>query len=112
MPRTIVITGCSTGIGQEAALHLARSGHQVFASCRNPGGAEELNQRIADENLDLPVLALDLLDQDSIDQCINTVVEQAGRLDASQSAGPFIFWLAAARNKKNARLVRAGRLET
>ncbi len=77
----ILITGCSTGIGQEAAIHLAKAGHQVFASCRNPAGAEELNQRIADENLELPVLPLDLLDQGSIDACIGSVIEQAGRLD-------------------------------
>jgi len=77
----ILITGTSTGIGQEAAIQLARVGHQVFASCRNPAGAAELKQRIADEKLDVTVLPLDLLDQHSIEACIGAVLEQAGRID-------------------------------
>ncbi|MEP5763455.1 MAG: SDR family oxidoreductase [Halieaceae bacterium] len=77
----ILITGSSTGIGQEAAIQLSRSGHQVYASCRNPAGADELKQRIADEKLGVEILALDLLDADSINSCINTVLEREGRLD-------------------------------
>ncbi len=77
----ILITGCSTGIGQETAIQLSKAGHQVFATCRNPASADELNQRIGTEAPDAKVLALDLLDQASIDNCVASVVEQAGRLD-------------------------------
>jgi len=49
----ILITGSSTGIGQEAAIHLARAGHRVFASCRNPEGAVDLRRRISEEKLDV-----------------------------------------------------------
>ena len=77
----ILITGCSTGIGQEAAIHLAKQGHQVYASCRNPAGADELNARIADESLDVKVLALDLLNPESAQQAVQSVVDDAGRLD-------------------------------
>ena len=78
----ILITGCSTGIGQEAALALATAGHTVYASCRNPAGATALNERIADSGRDVPVLALDLLDQSSIDAAVNRVLEEQGRIDA------------------------------
>lgn len=77
----ILITGCSTGIGQEAAIMLAQAGHQVFASCRNPESATELNQRIQDSGLSIPVLKLDLLDQQSIDNAVASVVSKSGRLD-------------------------------
>jgi NAD(P)-dependent dehydrogenase (short-subunit alcohol dehydrogenase family) len=78
---TILITGSSTGIGQEAALHMARRGNKVFASCRNPQGADELHGRIAAENLDIEVLELDLLDPDSVQRCLARVVDTAGGLD-------------------------------
>jgi NAD(P)-dependent dehydrogenase (short-subunit alcohol dehydrogenase family) len=77
----ILITGCSTGIGQEAALALAAAGHTVYASCRNPAGATELTARIAESGLEIPVLALDLLDQGSIDAALTTVIDQQGRID-------------------------------
>ena len=43
----ILVTGSSTGIGQEAALHMARRGHQVYAAVRNPATAAELRRENA-----------------------------------------------------------------
>ena len=53
----VLVTGASTGIGQETALHLARKGHDVYASCRNPDGATELQEKIAAEELPVRVIA-------------------------------------------------------
>ena len=44
MSRTIVITGCSTGFGYEAALRFARRGDRVYATMR---GAEGKNLEAA-----------------------------------------------------------------
>lgn len=33
--KTFVVTGCSSGIGQEAALRLAQQGGRVVMACRN-----------------------------------------------------------------------------
>ena len=77
----VLITGCSTGIGQEAALSLAADGHTVYASCRNPDGASELKERIAESGLQIPVLKLDLLDLASIEASVQQVVNEQGRLD-------------------------------
>jgi len=77
----ILITGSSTGIGQEAAVQLSRSGHTVYASCRNPDSAAELRQRAEAENLSLQILPLDLLDRPSVDACLATVLDREGRLD-------------------------------
>lgn len=36
MSRTVLITGCSSGIGHDAALRLTERGWRVLATCRNP----------------------------------------------------------------------------
>ena len=41
--RTIVITGCSSGLGRATALHLARRGWLVFATVRREADAASLS---------------------------------------------------------------------
>jgi NAD(P)-dependent dehydrogenase (short-subunit alcohol dehydrogenase family) len=78
----ILITGCSTGIGQEAALHMARKGHKVYAAARSPDTADELHEKIAAERLDIGVVKLDLVDPDSIAAAVDLIMERSGRIDA------------------------------
>ena len=40
--RTILITGCSSGCGLDAAYTLRERGWRVFASCRKPEDCEKL----------------------------------------------------------------------
>ncbi|MCC7361080.1 MAG: SDR family NAD(P)-dependent oxidoreductase [Anaerolineales bacterium] len=42
MPKTMVITGCSTGLGRATALHCAALGWQVWAAVRRPADADSL----------------------------------------------------------------------
>lgn len=78
----ILVTGSSTGIGQETALHLARKGHDVYASVRNPATATELQEKIAAENLPVQVIKLDLVDPGTIESAVAGILERSGRLDA------------------------------
>ncbi len=81
MPVTLV-TGSSTGIGQTTALHLARQGHHVFASMRNPvTGSSVLTQAAEEEGLNLDVIQLDVNDLDSSEQAVREVLEQVGQID-------------------------------
>ena len=77
----ILVTGCSTGIGQETALHMARKGHDVYASVRNPDTADELKEKIAAEDLPATIIRLDLVDPASIESAVAEIVEKSGRLD-------------------------------
>ena len=74
--KSILITGCSTGIGLDAALTLSARGYQVFASARNDSDLNMLTGK------GLNAVYLDLADSDSISQALNTVLAATdGRLD-------------------------------
>jgi NAD(P)-dependent dehydrogenase (short-subunit alcohol dehydrogenase family) len=78
----ILVTGSSTGIGQETALHMARKGHQVYAAVRSPQTATDLRDNIAAENLPVEVIELDLLKPDTINAAVEQIVARSGRIDA------------------------------
>jgi len=69
-PLTILITGCTSGIGRHAALHLAHLGHRVFATGRNAAALAELK---ASGPANLEVLPLDVTSATSIAEAKATV---------------------------------------
>ena len=77
----IVLTGCSTGIGLEAALAFARRGDTTVATLRNVAKADTLLERAASEGFTVHVEALDVDDDDSVGRTIGTVVERFGTID-------------------------------
>lgn len=77
----ILVTGASTGIGQETALHFSRQGHDVYASVRNPDSATELQEKIAGENLSAKIIRLDLVKPDTIESAVAEILKKSGRLD-------------------------------
>ena len=80
--RTILITGCSSGIGYAAAHALRERGWRVFASCRQTRDCE----RLAAEGFDAPQLGY--TDASSIATAVDHVLEQTGgTLDALYNNG-------------------------
>ncbi len=74
---SILITGCSSGIGLCAAQGLRRRGYRVFATVRNPADVEALAQQ------GLESLPLDLANPASIAGAVDEVLSRSdGRLDA------------------------------
>lgn len=75
--RSILITGCSTGIGLHAAEALQKEGWRVFASARKPKDVEMLRSK------GLEALQLDVTDDASIQAAVETVTKATGgTLDA------------------------------
>ena len=79
MKRSVLITGCSTGIGYVCAHALAKQGFQVIASCRKSQDVARLNQE------GLTCIQLDLADTASI----LTAVEQVRDLTGGKLYGLF-----------------------
>jgi NAD(P)-dependent dehydrogenase (short-subunit alcohol dehydrogenase family) len=77
----VLITGCSTGIGLEAALQFARSGNRVYATMRNLAKDGPLKEAAAAENLDVRITQLDVDSQTSIDEAVRGVVAAEGQID-------------------------------
>ncbi len=82
--KSVLITGCSSGIGHCVAHGLARRGHRVFATCRRQKDVERLQSE------GLESLRLDLDSSDSIHHCVTQVLElTGGRLDALFNNGAY-----------------------
>ncbi|MCV6602686.1 MAG: SDR family NAD(P)-dependent oxidoreductase, partial [Cohaesibacter sp.] len=82
--KTILITGCSTGIGLTCALGLKEKGWTIFATARKETDLQNLR------NQDLNALYLDYTDQSSIDALVKTIMEQTGgTLDALFNNGAY-----------------------
>ena len=76
-----IVTGSSSGIGLETALHLAKNGFKTYASMRNVQKSEEIKQRAKSDNLPIEIIQLDVTDDESAKTAISTIVEKEGRID-------------------------------
>jgi short-subunit dehydrogenase len=81
MHQVALITGCSSGLGYETALMLARNGFHTFATMRNTKKSDSLEEIIKKERLDLNIRELDVNDNTSIENAINCIKSEANRID-------------------------------
>ncbi|MEY4338517.1 MAG: hypothetical protein RLZ14_367, partial [Actinomycetota bacterium] len=72
----VLITGCSSGFGELAALTFADRGHRVFASMRTPGKSAAIAARA-----DIEQVALDVTSSASVDAAVAGVLDAAGHID-------------------------------
>ena len=75
-----VITGASRGIGYETALVLARAGHTVYATMRNPSGGPQLAETAKNERLPIQVLRMDVDSDSSVRETIREI-QKNGQID-------------------------------
>jgi NAD(P)-dependent dehydrogenase (short-subunit alcohol dehydrogenase family) len=74
MPKTILITGCSSGIGKKTAEAFLALGWNVVATMRN-------TQESDLEGKNLLVLPLDVTDSRSVEQAVVAATEKFGKID-------------------------------
>ena len=93
--QVVLITGSSTGFGRLFTETLARKGHTVFATMRDPGGrnaknAAEIRTLAQKESLPIHVLELDVTDDASVGRAVDAAAK-AGRIDAAiNNAGYYL----------------------
>jgi NAD(P)-dependent dehydrogenase (short-subunit alcohol dehydrogenase family) len=80
MSDAVLVTGSSTGLGLETALHLAERGFDVYATVRDLAGSPAVMKAAAERGVELRVLELDLTDPESIRRAVATAVEQSGAI--------------------------------
>jgi NAD(P)-dependent dehydrogenase (short-subunit alcohol dehydrogenase family) len=107
--QVVLITGSSTGFGRLFTETLARKGHTVFATMRDPGGrnaknASEIRTLAQNDSLPIHVLEMDVTDDASVERAIDAAVSKAGRIDvAINNAGYFLTGLEEAVTTEQAR---------
>jgi NAD(P)-dependent dehydrogenase (short-subunit alcohol dehydrogenase family) len=74
--RTVIVTGCSSGIGRATALDLVQHGWTVYATARRLESVAEL------EAEGCRTLALDVTDERSMRDAVDAVLDREGRIGA------------------------------
>jgi short-subunit dehydrogenase len=81
LKQVALITGCSSGIGYETSILLAKNGFRTYATMRNTDKGDKLKEIAEKENLDLKIIKLDVTDDYSIQNAIKEIVQETNRID-------------------------------
>jgi len=73
--KVALITGASSGIGESAAILLHEAGFKVYGAARRVEKMKSLEEK------GISVISLDVTDEDSIVNCVNTITEKEGSID-------------------------------
>ncbi|MFP7732381.1 SDR family NAD(P)-dependent oxidoreductase [Priestia aryabhattai] len=79
--KVALVTGGNRGIGYELVKQLALDGFKVILTSRNSETGHEAAQKLKESNLNVSFVMMDVNNQTSILQAVNTVSERYGRLD-------------------------------
>ena len=80
MSKTVLITGSSTGFGRDTAETLARAGHTVFASMRNPQAQNRDHAQALRKN-GIEIVELDVSSDTSVERAVKEVLARTHRID-------------------------------
>jgi NAD(P)-dependent dehydrogenase (short-subunit alcohol dehydrogenase family) len=87
-----VVTGSSTGIGLATSLALAKEGFHTYASMRNLDKSVDITSKADNGNLPLTVLQMNVDDDNSVNDTIQKIMSDKGRIDVVvNNAGYALF---------------------
>ncbi len=76
-----VVTGSSSGIGLETSMTLAKEGFHTYATMRNLDKSFDIRSRATKEELPLTVSEMDVDDDKSVNDTIDKIMKDNGRID-------------------------------
>lgn len=79
--KVAIVTGSSSGIGNAIVLELARNNFITYGTMRNLDKISDLKTISDQENLKIYFKQLDVTDDNSVKNAINSIVEETGRID-------------------------------
>lgn len=79
--RRILITGANRGLGLEFTHQLIEKGDYIFAGCRDPKTAKELQKLSEAYSNQITLLALDVINEKSIDTSVEIIHSYVDSLD-------------------------------
>ena len=92
MEKVAVVTGSSSGIGFETSLALAREGYFTYATMRDVKKAAEIQKITDEESLPLKIIELDVDNEESAENAINTIIQEKDRIDVLVNNAGWGMW--------------------
>ena len=75
MKKVVLITGASSGMGKDTAYKYHENGYIVYGAARRLNKMQDLKDK------GMNIISLDLTDEDSMVNCVNTILDKEGRID-------------------------------
>ena len=79
--KTVLVTGCSSGIGYATCLVFARNNFVTYGSVRDLSKAGRIQEITNKEKLPLKIIRLDVNEDESIRIAIQKIISDSGRID-------------------------------
>lgn len=79
--KSVLITGCSSGIGFSTALEFACKGFQVIATVKNPEKADVLKSIATEEKLPIDIRQLDVTQDHAIQTFVKNILDEYKKID-------------------------------
>jgi serine 3-dehydrogenase len=79
--QTVLVVGASSGIGRSIAIHFAREGSNVMASARRQDRLQDLQNELAEENIDIGISTADASNAAAMEELATRTVEQFEKID-------------------------------
>ncbi|MEC0304958.1 SDR family oxidoreductase [Terribacillus saccharophilus] len=90
--KVVVITGASSGIGENAARYLAEQGAKVVIAARSEDKLQEIVEEISSKNGSAVYKVTDVTDEKNVDALIDFTIEKFGHVDTLiNGAGQMLF---------------------